>query len=27
VLRDGRIVHDGAAAQAGDVHDLMKTAR
>jgi len=27
VLRDGRIVHDGAATRAGDVHDLMKTAR
>jgi len=27
VLRDGRIVHDGAASQAGDVHELMKTAR
>src|SRR5215212_11138892 len=27
VLRDGRIVHDGAATRTGDVHDLMKTAR
>jgi putative ABC transport system ATP-binding protein len=27
VLRDGRIVHDGAASVPGDVHDLMKTAR
>jgi putative ABC transport system ATP-binding protein len=27
VLRDGRIVHDGAASAAGEVHDLMKTAR
>jgi putative ABC transport system ATP-binding protein len=27
VLRDGLVVHDGVAAQAGEVHDLMKTAR
>jgi putative ABC transport system ATP-binding protein len=27
VLRDGLIVHDGAAPQAADVHELMKTAR
>jgi len=27
VLRDGRVVHDGAASEAGDVHELMKTAR